>query len=190
MFRSPKTEWDVSKDLSKRIIDPWTVAQQQQHLSGEIALSSLPRLLTQLEQPQGQVCIDWQFQIITHRAVIVGHIDVQLILQCQRCLQPLSWSTRLNTALCPLKPGQTEQNLPAGFESISLSAERILLSDLVEDEVLLAVPFAPFHEQCPAHDYAADNRVEDNDVSTMEAQHHPFQALAALKQHTNDKKPS
>jgi len=175
----------VPKSFTELLIDPWELAQRRQRLQGEIAPQSLSRLNAQLTQSAGQILFDWQFEIIEHYVVIVGQLNVQLSLQCQRCLRSMLWETRLETALCPLKPEQEsdEQNLPAGYEAIPLPTARVKLGLLIEDEVLLAVPFAPLHEQCLAHEFWHDEAVsaEFEAAQKEQAQANPFQALAALK---------
>jgi len=187
MFGGPATRAGVKlvpKGLNERIIEPWELARYEHNIQGEIELQTLSRLQSQLTQPDGQVMLDWCFKIIEHHAVITGQLKLRLALQCQRCLKPVVWTAQVDTALCLLKLGQDEQNLPAGFESIVLSDSHVRLGLLVEDEILLALPFAPLHEHCPSHDYQQDEAPPDDFVAAQEAhqKENPFQVLAALKQ--------
>lgn len=173
----------MSKGLSERVIDPWELARHQQRIQGEIAVQSLTRLHSQLAQLDGQILLNWQFDLFEHHAVITGQLELSLFLQCQRCLQAMHWIAQVDTALCPLKAEQSEQNLPTGFDSSVLAETPVRLGWLVEDEVLLVLPFAPAHPQCPAHDYQQNETPPADFLVAQKAheQENPFQVLSALK---------
>ncbi len=130
-------------------IDPMRCAHQQLRLDGSVQ-GKMPRLETSLTAPlQEGVEIHWRFyQDEAQRARVEGSVAVRLSLLCQRCLQPLYWQVHANTRLCFLKPGQ-QDDFPSEIEVVVVESPLISLVELIEDELILALPLAPMHEQCP-----------------------------------------
>ena len=64
-------------------------------------------------------------------------------------------------------------------EDLLVTSREFNVIDLVEDEVILAMPLVPLHEACPAplHMSAEDPQFEQEE----EKRPHPFAALAGLK---------
>ena len=95
--------------------------------------------------------------------------DGTVRLQCQRCLGDVDLPVRVETQL-ELALGEAE--ILAADDEIerTLAGDAMNVAALVEDEVILALPMAPKHEQCRA---AAG--------SVGGAEPSAFQALAALK---------
>jgi uncharacterized protein len=98
--------------------------------------------------------------------------------QCQRCLQPVLLALDVDRAF-RFAPSEDEAAaLDAESEDDVLVLSRQFdLRELVEDELLLALPIVPKHEQCPALLVVA---ATSQAVKAAEPTH-PFAALAALK---------
>lgn len=97
-----------------------------------------------------------------------------LALRCQRCLGPLPFALDIDSRLMLVAPGESwpdEELAEDGPDAIDGSRELVVLS-LVEDEILLALPFAPRHREC-------------RPPLAVETEHRPspFAALAKLKDH-------
>lgn len=98
----------------------------------------------------------------------------RLALQCQRCLQPVATELAVQRELRFVAGEDAAAQLDADSDYDVLALSRALdLRELVEDELLLALPLVPLHEVCPEplpfvneEDAAAD---------------HPFAGLASLK---------
>lgn len=96
-------------------------------------------------------------------------------LQCQRCLKPLELDLAAHAGF-ELARSEVEadaQSIGLGEDEVwdaVVGTERFDLRQLCEDELLLAVPFAPMHEACkPQAPAEAGEKVS------------PFAALAGLK---------
>ncbi|MGP1676354.1 MAG: YceD family protein [Giesbergeria sp.] len=99
-------------------------------------------------------------------------VDGSVRLECQRCLGNVNWPLRLEARL-ELASGEAEV-LAADDDIERVVAGRDMnVAALVEDEVILALPMVPKHEQCNAADVAAG--------AGGGAEPSAFQALAALK---------
>ncbi len=96
--------------------------------------------------------------------------------ECQRCLQPVTLVLAVDRRLRFADDEATAAVLDAGSEDdVLVASRRFDLQELVEDELLLAMPLVPMHEACP------DPLVRPVADEPAEAQTHPFSALAALK---------
>jgi len=161
-------------------IDPVKLAQRHTELTGELPLATLSRLAESLCETAGTVQVDWQFHIDEqHRLIVTGHLQADLRLLCQRCLQPMAWPIANQIALVQLAVGQTEEDLPAGFEAFEYTTQSpLLLREWVEDELILALPLIARHQQCPRNEYQIATPVSQEPT---EGKKNPFAALAALK---------
>jgi uncharacterized protein len=107
------------------------------------------------------------------------HLKAQarLRLECQRCLQPVDAALDIDRSFRFVAGEDAAAQLDTDSEDDVLALTRALdLAELVEDELLLALPLVPRHEVCPAPLRPAN---EPGDPQREQA--HPFAALAALK---------
>ncbi|MCB1907931.1 MAG: DUF177 domain-containing protein [Rhodocyclaceae bacterium] len=75
-----------------------------------------------------------------------------LTVQCQRCLDALEWVLAVDSLLLlvPEDRELPEQELQEDDWDCLPVGPRLDLLELVEDEALLALPFAPRHDDCCA----------------------------------------
>lgn len=104
--------------------------------------------------------------------------ETSVTLQCQRCLSPMIVPLSIDSSIQFVAGEDAAAALDADSEHDVLALSRDLdLLTLVEDELLLALPIVPRHEQCP-QPLAVPVSPEEEEAG-KEA--HPFAALAALK---------
>ena len=99
---------------------------------------------------------------------------------CQRCLEPVPLDLDLGRSLRFVADEATAEALDADSEDDVLALPRSLdLHDLVEEELLLALPIVPMHESCPQHlPASADALVEQTEPAAAK---NPFAVLGSLK---------
>ena len=104
----------------------------------------------------------------------------RLTLECQRCLRPAEVDLSFvrdfrfvaNEALAAVEDEESE-------EDVLVFERQFNLRDLVEDELLMAIPLVPMHPSCPETPRLS---VADPDFdAAAQEQTHPFAALAGLK---------
>jgi len=83
------------------------------------------------------------------------------------------------TWLCAVHEHFNEEKIPEGFEPVIIEHQHVALSKLVEDELILLLPFAPMHEVCPENPYHIET-VEERVEEKVEKPN-PFAVLAQLK---------
>ncbi len=102
-------------------------------------------------------------------------------LTCQRCLRPVQEPVEFARWFRFVHDEAAAANIDAESEEDLLVISRNFdLFELIEDELLLALPLVPRHEECPEPLKAAvDPSLADAELTTDRP--HPFAALAALK---------
>jgi uncharacterized protein len=134
---------------AQTVIDSLEFARTGQTLRGSLPLAGLARLKGSLADTLGTV----EFEVrggedARHRPVLTVAVHGALRLQCQRCLEALDHPLRvLNTLVLVTGSGAAadEQDDEDG-EWIEASREFDLVA-LIEDEILLSLPYAPRHEE-------------------------------------------
>ncbi len=98
-------------------------------------------------------------------------------LECQRCLQAVDVPLALERSFLFVHGEDAAAQLDTDSEDDVLALTRALdLRELVEDELLLALPIVPRHEVCPVPLVAPESVDEP-----LADKPNPFAALAALK---------
>lgn len=180
-----------------RRVDPWRAGAAARRLAGELDRDRLPRLaaLAALCGPL-RVGVDFSqpagtLQDVVHVAV---RAEGRYRFTCQRCLQPmeLDWPV-VAQVLLAAEDGIARELERAADVVVSPPGVLLDLAALVEDEVMLALPFAPCHGagQCaaqaapgPAEEIAS--REGDRVQRADGARENPFAVLAALRRRPRD----
>jgi len=103
--------------------------------------------------------------------------DADVVLQCQRCLLPLDEAVHVDRHFRFVADEDTAAALDDEIEDEVLVLSKSLnLRDLVEDEMLLALPLVPRHEVCPQA-----VPMQFGDVEAVEEKANPFASLALLR---------
>jgi uncharacterized protein len=105
-------------------------------------------------------------------------------LRCERCLQGVPCTVHARRRIRFVKDEQTAAQLDAldDEEDVLALPERLDLRELIEEELILALPLAPRHEDCHLPAAAAEGQPASQERATP----HPFAALAALKKNPTD----
>ena len=162
--------------------DAFDLVLRQATMAGTADVASMPRAADRLVEGSGRdsAVVSWQITgtvDASGRPALDIRLDGSVPLECQRCLQAFAWPVAQGTTLLLAR---TERELEVLDESddvheVILAAAPQDAMTLIEDEVLLALPFAPRCErpECagqPAHSL-------DPDAPRSSA----FAALAGLK---------
>ena len=142
---------------------------------GTLPISSFPRLQDMLVSNAGEVAYALH-GVRDERGRPSLRLSVRgtLQLRCQRCLGPLAHHVQTQ-ALLVLASSQAEIDAePASADAPDrvVAGKEMAVRDLVEDELILDLPYAPRHESCAA-------RVESNAAAGVSS---PFAGLRGLMQ--------
>lgn len=161
-------------------VEPRKLAQQGGEISGHTTVGALPRLAEFRDSQQSPVSASLYFSRDDDgHQVIQGEIDTRLHLTCQRCLELVEKQIHAEVSLAMVWSEDAISGLPEAYEPWLLSDEKLVLADLLEEELLLALPLAPVHEECPV---SLPNPAEDEgrETGNQDAEN-PFAVLATLK---------
>jgi len=133
------------------VIDGLEFARTGARLQGDWPLADFPRLREALHACAGST--RYELRGVPEeqgRPALRLRLEGTLQLVCQRCLGALEFPFRIEVAL-QLAATQAEIDAEpieaAGPERI-VAGREMPVHDLIEDELLLAIPIAPRHERC------------------------------------------
>lgn len=166
-------------------LDPWCAAEQRRRLEGTIALAELPRVVDLLVNPEGGVHFELEFfRDVKRRSCVRGRVTATLELCCQRCLEPLAFQVDAAPLLGLVRGGDEAERLPQEYDPLIVEDGRIRPVELVEDELILALPQVPMHapgEACAKGALRQALVVAPADEPAEEEADNPFRVLARLK---------
>lgn len=160
--------------------DAFRLARQRETLTGEAAMSQLPRLAQSVLDPDAHV-----------RYTIEGRIDDEghpgarmrlsatLTLRCERCNEPVAFRLERNVPFRFVRDERELNALPIEDDEVEevVGSPAFALLPWIEDEAILSLPLVPRHADCALP--AAG--LEEPPAGEGEARAHPFAALARLK---------
>ena len=138
----------MSNQLPKTV-DPYKLAGADAKLDGELPLAGLIRLAPRLVSSKGMIGVQLKFGVDTNNTKFIkGSLSAVLQLVCQRCMEPMSYPINLKLALgMVMGNADNVRLLPDCFEPLLIEADSLDLTEMVEDELLLALPIVPVHSQ-------------------------------------------
>jgi uncharacterized protein len=172
--------------------DGFGVAAQHGVIAGRVDVAAMPRVADVLAANGGPAEIDYR---ITGGADAAGHpalevsVSGALPLTCQRCLQPFRWPVEQTTLLLLARDERELARIDEEDHEheVVLADAPLDAMTLIEDELLLTLPFVP---RCPDTECAA-SRSQHGNERTAAASGTPtaFRALAGLKATPGKKAP-
>jgi uncharacterized protein len=133
------------------VIDGLEFARNGSRLQGDWPLADFPRLRESLHTDSGTVRYELQGVPELHGwPALRMRLQGALQLICQRCLGPLEHPLRIESSLL-LRATQAEidaERVEAEGPEQIVAGKEMAVHDLIEDELLLALPLAPRHERC------------------------------------------
>jgi uncharacterized protein len=114
-------------------------------LERSVGLGHLPRLAEAggLEGTRAHAVLE--FGRFEGRTTVGVHVTGELVLLCQRCLRPCGQAVDEHASLVVVA-GEAE-DVPGGYEPVLGDAERLSLTGLIEEQLLLGLPLVPMHTQ-------------------------------------------
>lgn len=109
---------------------------------------------------------------------IKGRLRADIELVCQRCLSPLALRLTVPVSLGLIRSEAEAARLPDGYDPLPLADDGARAADVVEDELLLALPQIPRHED--VRDCASNGYVAPGEEPARAERRRPFAGLASL----------
>ena len=154
-------------------------------ITGTVSLDDLPRLAEAGIGivDSGSAAFDFR-RDEEARYVVAVSVEAKVVMQCQRCLSDMEVPITTASLMACVWTDEEAASLPAAYEPL-LVEDATDLSDIVEEEILLAIPVSPLHEaECKsaAQQAALEAHAEDSEmVEGIAERDGPFAVLEQLK---------
>lgn len=112
----------------------------------ELPLAQLPRLAPELAASVGLAECRVAMSRERGQPVATVEVSARVPLRCQRCLRPVWVPVEADSQVWLVTDPARADELDPGIEPTLAPGGRVVLRDLVEEEILLAVPLVPRHE--------------------------------------------
>ena len=165
-------------------VDTYELTRAGHEIRGQAPIDQFERLIEDLPD-QADTMVSWtikgEMDSFGQRFLHV-HVVAAPLLECQRCLKPLEWAVDSQNRL-EVVNSEAALNVDDGMDADPDDAiERILGSQrldvlaLVEDEIILSLPYVPKHDVCPSLPEPLEEEPESDAVRPS-----PFAVLDQLK---------
>lgn len=165
--------------LMPHMIDPMKWADRGITIKLTQPLQRFQRLLAGALSEDGEVQVHVRFtRDANGYAQLNGELSTQLLLTCQRCLEPVSEPVVADVSVYMLTDESYAERLREDQEYVVYSQGHIDLPELLEDELILALPLVARHEDCEPQVALSEPEIEPVPAK----KENPFLVLAGLKQ--------
>ena len=170
-------------------LDVRKAASRELSIDGTVALASMPRLAECVVAADGVAMAKFVFsRDAENRYVVELHVEAQVQVTCQRCLEPMDMPLRVRSRLALVGDVDSAKQLPGVLDPWIVDSDQASLWSLVEEELMLAVPVVAYHDDENCNALLARFRVppvaEDSAQSSAD---NPFKVLEQLKpEHTEE----
>jgi len=152
------------------------MAEQGTVLEGEFSLSAMPRLASMLSNAEGQVVIHLAADVDDEGIhYLAGSLETTVTATCQRCMEPLAMPLQVESRLGLIRDESEANVLPDAYDPLVVPGTNASLVEIVEDELILALPFSP---RCA--DPTVCGRAPAMPGPSEASSNNPFEALSVL----------
>jgi uncharacterized protein len=167
----------MSATLPERV-DAERMVAARREFRGSLPVSSLRRLCEAIKDDRGDVAYELEFGRepfgVPYLAV---RAQARLSLECQRTLEIFEHPLDVDVRLGLIGHEREEAGLPAGYEPLLLENGTLQPAQVIEDELLLALPAFPVQ---PGSEAVAEEPTTEQDASSRAD--NPFAILRELRQ--------
>lgn len=167
-----------------RLIAPRRFAQQGVVLRGAVPVAELQRL-QDIDLAVETVQAELFFSIGEQREkVISGQLQVEVKLQCQRCLDFMPVSLECDVNLALVRDEEDARHLPGSYDPWISTEEQADLYALIEEEILLNLPYVVYHDTPCGGALQPNEKLQNEpfEAGVVSDKPNPFQVLKRLKE--------
>lgn len=177
----------MPKQFDPRRLDLRRFAEEAASLDGVTPAQALPRIAAEVEATGAAAQVQWAAtgelrnpEHLYPQVWLHLHAQASLALTCQRCLQPVEVQIALDR---PFRFAADEATASAeddaAEEEVLAFAPVFDLLELLEDELLMDLPVAPRHDECPVP--VKMSATDPAFLLAEAARENPFAVLGRLK---------
>lgn len=177
----------MSKEYSLDHLDVAAFIKANAVMEGQDPLTAFERLTQEAQAPVDGMHVSWYAEgEHVQETGGAGHlwlhleVDAQVPMICQRCLGVVQVPLQVSRSFLFVKDESTAEALDDEVEEDVLAISKDFnLRELVEDELLMALPLVPMHETCPQSIPMASSDIDFEQANTDKT--NPFAVLAGLR---------
>ena len=162
-------------------VDAWRMVSARRSFQGSLPIAAMPRLCEALADDAGSA--DYQLDFGRDdfgTAYVDVRVQAPLWVVCQRTLEPFIMPVKVESRLGLIRLERDEAALPAGCEPLLVAEDdKLNLIDVIEDELLLALPLVPVNPDSALPEDV--KRPSAEAISAEERPDNPFAVLRELK---------
>jgi len=172
-------------------VDPWKAADGRRTFQGTMPLKRMKRLeplLAPLNEDISDGRLErgdaWFMARFSYdpQGLLTIRLDVEaeLPLLCQRSLEPFREKVQRRSQLVVIEDLAEQELIPDIYDPVLVENRRMALLDIVEEELLLAVPQVPRKPGSAASELSTDGKAGAPSETERESRQKPFAGLAGL----------
>jgi len=171
-----------------QFIDPFRLADVGRLFDGKLSIRQMKRLTPLIEEIEDSSYEELTLSLAFDKDddgihILSGTIAGTLKLMCQRCLKQMDFTIDADLLIAFVASEFDGDKLGGEYEPYIVTDTPIMLSDIIEDELLLTLPAIPKHEntQCSEPLTHLTQTESDTDFSEKEnGKPNPFSVLKDL----------
>jgi uncharacterized protein len=165
------------------VVDAEVCARAGSTIARHFSAADLPRVSEAGGHEGSSIEVNFQFAHFENRPSVSGELHGTVVLTCQRCMQPVP--VGIDDSFQVLIVEQERSDEPGGYEPVVAKPSRLDLRWLAEEQVLLALPLVPMHENedCAKGVVASSSEAdapESEESADEEVRQQPFRNLRDL----------
>ena len=148
----------MKRSLLPEYLDFEQKAKKGLEIEGSWPVNRLNRLSDMLVADDGDIYAELTFGQKGRVLFVSGKVTATLQVTCQRCMSPMDLPLETDFSLALVHDESSIDRVPEGYEPLLLEDEAMSVPNLLEDELLLAMPLVPMHE-ADCSDYLQQQKV-------------------------------
>jgi len=168
------------------MLDFRRAASRGVRVSGSLQPGDLPRLAPLLAGGGGTIEASFAFHRDDEGRFLASlAVAAELPVECQRCLEAVTETLAPRSELAALWSDEQARHLPASLEPVLAFGDEVDLWELVEEELVLALPPFSYHADPACIDRLAPGEAQREPREAGPGRDNPFEVLAQLKRDRN-----
>ncbi len=162
-------------------LDPGRASQRRLSYDGVVKLEELSRLKQVVLDSSGEVEVIVHCKLDEQGLVVInGTLKTHVTVVCQRCNEELGLDLVQDFAYTPVGINAESDHLPEYYDVVELDENgEINLRQLIEDELILAVPLVPMHDVASCR--FSEKPASFGEIESVDDKPNPFDILKQLK---------
>ncbi len=172
----------MSTEPLSSILDVRKAAVRDAEIRGVLKPLDLKRFRPLLGGDDGSISVDMAFSRDEERRYLV-HVTIEatIVVTCQRCLEAMPERLSCENTLAILWTDEESAHLPRHLDPLVVRDLSCNLWELVEDELILALPQFSYHDTAACNMKVAAYSEPVPQQDTGEGKPNPFDVLGQLK---------